>query len=263
MATNNSCNFNTGNITEVLTSNGTPNAPTFQAGGGGSGITRVNVQIFSPAGSYTYTPTAGMAYCIVELVGGGGGSGGVGSAGALEGAVSAGGGAGGYAYAVFDAATIGAGVTVVIGAGGTAGTNVPTTGGNGSASTFVNIATLAGGGGSGGQAGIAATNMVAQGGGGGTSGSGSALLYGCAGQSGSGGFVQGGLIMMRGGGGSTVLGTARQPQVLNASTSGAGVGDIGSTLGRGASGSFTGNSGAAQVGAAGGPGFCRVTEFII
>lgn len=37
MATNNACNFNTGNITEVLTSNGTPNAPTFQAGGGGGG----------------------------------------------------------------------------------------------------------------------------------------------------------------------------------------------------------------------------------
>jgi hypothetical protein len=37
---------------------------------------RVVTQVFTSTGANTYTPTAGMLYCIVEVLGGGGGSGG-------------------------------------------------------------------------------------------------------------------------------------------------------------------------------------------
>lgn len=77
----------------------------------------------------TYTPTSGMNYCIVELVGGGAGSGGVVS-GATGGA-----GAGAYSRSRFTAADVGASKAIVIGAAGAAGTG-NSTGTNGGTTTF-------------------------------------------------------------------------------------------------------------------------------
>lgn len=82
---------------------------------GGSGISSVAVQVFTATG--TYTPTAGMVYCIAEVVGGGAGGQSVASDTA-DGA--GGGGAGGYARKLLTAADIGASKAVTIGAGGAA-----------------------------------------------------------------------------------------------------------------------------------------------
>lgn len=68
-----------------------------------TGFTRVNIQEFTSSG--TYTPTSGMKYCIVQIVGGGGASGGTSVAGNAGGTTSLGsiftapGGAGGAALA--------------------------------------------------------------------------------------------------------------------------------------------------------------------
>ena len=43
--------------------------------GSTSAILSVNVQVFSAAGAFTYTPIAGMKYCVIECVGGGAGGG--------------------------------------------------------------------------------------------------------------------------------------------------------------------------------------------
>lgn len=78
----------------------------------------VNVAIQTFTTSGTYTPTAGMSYCIIECLGGGGAGGG---AAATNGATYSGatGGSGGeYARGVFTAAAIGASKSVTIGAGG-------------------------------------------------------------------------------------------------------------------------------------------------
>ena len=98
-----------------------------------------NTVVFTASG--TYTPTPGMRYIEVEMVGGGGGSG---SAIALSGTGtsfscgSAGAGAGGYAKFRMTAAQVGASKAVVIGNGGAAGTNLitPQNGSNGGTTSF-------------------------------------------------------------------------------------------------------------------------------
>ena len=139
MSYNNNCNYNpiqynvlvgssNGGISNVspsstsgyvLTSNGASSNPSFQILGS-LGFS-VNVQVFVYAGSgtqQTYTPTSGMVYCIVELVGGGGsGGGGVGPTSSTC-VASAGGGGGGYSRKIFSSSTIGASKTVVVGGGG-------------------------------------------------------------------------------------------------------------------------------------------------
>jgi hypothetical protein len=71
-ANNNLNNISPETATYVLTSNGASAQPTFQPASGGSAFQSVNIQTFTASG--TYTPTAGMKYCIIEAVGGGGGS---------------------------------------------------------------------------------------------------------------------------------------------------------------------------------------------
>jgi hypothetical protein len=72
-------------------------------------------QIFTASG--TYTPAAGMKFCIVEIVGGGAG----GITASTGNFTGAGGGAGEYARGRFTAADIGASKAVTVGAGGAAG----------------------------------------------------------------------------------------------------------------------------------------------
>jgi len=103
----------------------------FQLGSGaGGGVKTITAQVFTSSG--TYTPSAGMLYCIVELVGGGAGGGDASGASVT----AAGGGAGGYARAVFSAATIGASKSVTIGAAGVGGTSAGGNGTDGGTTSF-------------------------------------------------------------------------------------------------------------------------------
>jgi hypothetical protein len=80
-------------------------------------------QVFSNVGAFTYTPSAGMTYCIVELIGAGGGGGGV-QGMPTAGAIAAqGGGAGAYAKSLYTVAQIGANQTGSIGTGGIGGSS--------------------------------------------------------------------------------------------------------------------------------------------
>ena len=79
----------------------------------------LNVQIFSTAGTFTYTPTAGAVTYEIELVGGGGGGGGASTTSTGQVAAGAGGGGGGYARKRGPVSAI-SGAPVAVGAGGTA-----------------------------------------------------------------------------------------------------------------------------------------------
>lgn len=103
----------------------------------------LNVQVFSASG--TYTPTPGTRSVIVEMVGGGGGSGGVPATGAGQGALSGTGASGSYAKGRFTTGF--SGVAVTVGAGGAAGV-ANGNGGNGGTSSFGALMSAPGGGGS-------------------------------------------------------------------------------------------------------------------
>jgi len=76
-------NVGAGTSGQVLTSAGA-SAPTWSSVGG----TLNNIQYFTTAGTSTYTPTTGTNFVIVEVVGGGGGAGYLGSAGGAGGTTS-------------------------------------------------------------------------------------------------------------------------------------------------------------------------------
>ena len=74
-------------------------------------------QIFT-TGSATYTPTAGTNKVLVEVIGGGGAGGGAPATSSVQFSVGGGGGSGAYAKKLITSAF--SGVTVTVGAGGTA-----------------------------------------------------------------------------------------------------------------------------------------------
>ena len=82
----------------------------------------------------TYTPSAGLAWARVTVVGGGGGGGGVATTSTTQLAAGSGGGGGGQGIRTVTAAQIGANQTVIIGAAGTA--TAGSAGGNGGQSSF-------------------------------------------------------------------------------------------------------------------------------
>ena len=89
-----------------------------------SALSTVKIVTFTASG--TYTPTAGMAYCIIECIGAGGAGGGVtGVTGSIV--CGGGGGSAGYSRLAASAATIGASKAVTVG--------VAVTGTNGSGGT--------------------------------------------------------------------------------------------------------------------------------
>jgi hypothetical protein len=120
----------------------------------GTGGRLIGIQRITATGAYTYTPTSGTNFIVVELQGAGGGGGGVPNPGTFNSAVAAGGGGGGWLRVKLSSNFSGA--TGSVGAGGTggaAGANNGTTGGN---TTFVTTGGspttyTAGGGGGGGQ----------------------------------------------------------------------------------------------------------------
>jgi hypothetical protein len=238
-----------GTAGQVLTSNGAGMLPTFQAGDGG--FTSIVTQVFDADG--TYTPTAGMIYCIVEAVGGGGGSGAVVSNAGPSYGASGGGGSGAYCKVTLNAATIGASKAVTIGAGGTAGTAPVGDGGSGG-DTTLGILLTAGGGSGTLHAGTSSTSYTA-GGAGGTASGGDINI---AGLSGSYPIISGG-ILATGSGGSSMYGAAPLAKIPSAG------GTAGATpangYGAGASGGSAVGISSANGGVGGG-GVIIITEFI-
>ncbi len=87
---------------------------------GSLSFTSVNVQRFSTPGAFTYTPTAGTAYAIVEMLGAGAGGAGVAN-GSMQQTEAGGGAGGGYCKFLLSSAQIGASKAGVIGAKGAGG----------------------------------------------------------------------------------------------------------------------------------------------
>jgi hypothetical protein len=200
-------------------------------------IGSVAIQAFT--GNGTYTPTAGMKYCVAFLTGGGGGGNSVSATTPGAG----GGGAGATGIAVFNAATIGASQAVTIGAGGT----VTNAGGNSSLGALLTA--------NGGSAGGASASLSGGAGGAGSNTTTGATLsiaggYGDAGGSGDGG---GGAYGSGGSGGASFWGSGGAGGRQAATAGIAGV-----TYGSGGGGAG-GNSG---TGASGAAGVLFVIEFI-
>ena len=224
---------------------------TLSASGSFNNIVR---QVFTSSG--TYTPTSGMTFCDIEVVGGGGG--GAGSANTAGGTASAGagGGGGGYAKKLVNAATVGASKSVTIGAagsGGGGGTTVGSNGGSGGTTSVGSIVSATGGtGGIGGPAGasnaIAAAFSI-----GGVGSSGDVNVYGTVGEA---GLIWGGSLAIGGNGGGSFYGSGA------AASGNGGPTNVSYSFGSGGSGasSFGGQTG--NTGTPGQKGIVVITEYI-
>lgn len=241
--------------TGSISVSGASNTLTISDSGAGSGFNTINVQTFTSNG--TYTPTSNMAYCIVEIVGGGGAGGpGIPASGPNPGNhSSSGGGGGGYCRKVFDAATIGASQSVTIGAGGTGNTST-TPAASGGNTTFGALLTANGGGG-----GYSFKDVSAIGlGSGGTAASGDINIPGQAG-----GFPVDSLISA--GGSGSFQGTGIGGGSIYGFGGEAALGPSGNVAGNDGTGYGSGGSGGygislARAGGDGADGICIVTEFI-
>lgn len=100
--------------------------------------------IFSTPGVTTYTPNASMKFCIVEVLGAGGGSGGCPATSASQIAAAAGGAGGSWARVLLTAAQVGSSQAVTVGTGGAAGTTSGS-GGVGGSSSFGTLIICPGG----------------------------------------------------------------------------------------------------------------------
>ena len=198
-------------------------------------------QTYATPGTYTFTvpsPTLN-----VEVTGGGGGSGGCNG---LTYNCGTSGGGGGKSIRRITGLTVGASVTVTVGAGGTAGTYSPfAEPGDGGQSSFGSYCTANGGT----QGQTANGTLPTYGGGGGSAASGDVNLRG-----GSAGtfWVQNGGAVTRAAGGSAAGNPAQQPG------SGDGAGVSGPNPGDGAGGAVT-ETGASYNGAAGAAGLVYIT----
>lgn len=221
-------------------------------------LTTINTIIITGTGSHTYTPSANTQFVLVELSGSGGGGGGGAGAAATSSGHGAGGSGGGYCRKLYSIASLGATATIVIGAGGAAGTAGNNAGSNGVDSTC----TPAG-------AGAVLTAAKGIGGGGGgaitTAGFSSNGVNGGAGTNGdiniSGGNGEAGIILngatgvgFGGAGGSSHLGSTTLRTYASLT------GEAGGLYGSGGAGGFGQLSNVA--GGAGANGVCFITEYI-
>lgn len=217
-------------------------------------FSRIVSQVFTSNG--TYTPTAGMKYCIIEACGAGGGGGGAALTGASTISVGGGGGGGAYTRAVYTAATIGASKAVTVGAGGTAGS---TAGGNGGIGGSSSVAGLLGAnGGTGGNGSAAVASAISNGGNGGSSGSGDINTSGNDGSWGMGDSAVFPGVATGSGGGSYFCGAAKG-FLVTVGTNGLDGRDYGG--GGSGAGNYL-NQGTGKTGGVGGNGVVIVTEFI-
>ena len=210
----------------------------------GTFVKTVKVQRFTASG--TYTPSAGMLYCIIECVGGGGGGGGA------QGAVGyslggGGGGSGGYSRKIASAATIGASQVVTIGVGGP-----NSLGGSGTAGGATSVGSLCVA--NGGAGGLLTSTISAGGGGAGAAaGTGDFTATGMPGGYGS-YFNITGTVAYGGLGGSSVFGGGGQYGVDGNGSNGTGYG------GGGGGGSILNTATNASSGN-GAPGVVIITEY--
>lgn len=211
----------------------------------------------------TYTPTTGLLYAIVEVVGSGGGGGG--AVGVLNQQFIGGGGAsGGYSRSVLSAATIGASKVVSIGLAGTGGAAGANNGGSGGqvcltttscVSGQIVVANGGGGGGfsqsavAGGAPGVAAL-----------AGTGDLVITGTPGQAGLYYPVAGTISIPAGAGGSSFYGGGAPSAGVLAGGGSDGV--AGSAYGGGGSGGTTQIVATNRAGGAGAPGIVFITEFV-
>ncbi len=235
----------------------------------GLAFDNINVKEFNANG--TYTPTAGIQFCIVELIAGGGGSGGVGGGAVDQVNAGAGGGSGGYIKSLLTAAQIGASQAVTIGTGGVAGTSGGGAGGTGVATSLGTLVSATGGIGGAGSSGSNFEASATTGGGGGsptvTTGLDMGSTTGSPGGSGlghiedsDGGVSAGFGGEQRFGGGFS--GITSKINIVSASVNLAGTAGLANT-GAGASGAISMGTGAsARAGATGGTGLLLITEFI-
>jgi len=230
---------------QVLTSAGAGLIPTWQTPSA-SGFTSINIQVITSTN--TYTPTANMKYCIVELQAAGGGGGGC---AATTFAAGGGGGSGDYARSTFSAATIGASQTVTLGAAGTGGASGNNDGGNASASTFGALMSCTGGNGGTG----AANGTWSDGGTGGGSATGTLTVLGSRGNSG----IATASFAASGTGAASMFGSS-QNSVYNtpAQSNNGSAGDGYGTGGRGGGSCTNANA----SGGAGAGAICVITEYI-
>ena len=219
-----------------------------------------NIQIFSTAGTATWTAPAGITTVYVFAIGAGGGGGGGARENSGTAGVGGGSGAGGAGVrAYFTASSITSTVTITVGSGGTAGAGATsigagTAGGTGGNSSFGTYVTAYGGGGG-------SSNAT-----GNTAGGGSAGLFGAGGNgvtttggaAGSGGGVIGaagtaagtanfGAILGNGNGVGNAINQAGVTGAAGAVTGGGGSGGSTST-----STAFAGGVGGQIIGVAGG-----------
>lgn len=251
---NSLCNGN-GTAGQVITSNGANLLPTWQ----NTGATSFQVVTQTFTGNGTYTPTAGMKFCIVEVVGAGGGGGGTAATTGTNVAGAGGGAGGGYARKTFSSATIGASQTVTIGTAGTAGAAGNNNGGTGGTTTFGALLQATGGGGGVGSG--AASGAAALGGSAGIGSLGDVNSSGQAGFNAWGYGIAGFGQVTSGNGGTSCLGGGARS--VSAGFSGSVAGIAGTGYGGGGSGAVGAGTSTAAAGGAGAAGFCIVTEYVL
>lgn len=222
----------------------------------------LNVQTKTGTGAFTYTPTTGMKYVIVELLGAGGSAGGTAATAAGQAAAAGGGAAGGYAKFLLTAAQVGVSLTGSVGAGGAnvlAG-NPGNAGGNTTLATAAPWTVSGGAGGIAGAASAAATSGGTVGGGNITAGTG-VIIITVVGQDGGSGFSNATVPLASPGVGGasfyctqtigrTVVATGSSVNSLNALSKGGG----------GSGGASVGVAGG-LIGRAGGDGVAIFTEY--
>jgi hypothetical protein len=219
----------------------------------GTAIHSVHTQTFTSSG--TYTPTAGMAYAIVEVVGGGGG----GSSSAHGDIGGSGGGSGAYAKSTLTAATIGSSQTITVGSGGAGGAagsgSTGNAGSNGNSSSLGSLVTAGGGDGATATGSSGGQHPPSDPGDGGAAGTGD---YAVAGNPGMPGFGMAGW----GGGDEGPGGNGGKSQLGAGGAGGSYTGSAGSagSYGGGGGGSGPANGGY-YAGGAGGAGVVSITEY--
>lgn len=228
-------------------------------------VSSVRLTTYTSTPLTPYSPPAGLIGAIVICTGGGGGGGSASrSSGSGNLTAGGGGGAGATGISFLNAATIGASVSITIGAAGAAGTSGGS-GGNGSASSFGSLIIVGGGNGGGGAAIATGGTSFGNGGSGGSGSAGQLLLTGASG--GNAGGIYSGLstsIGVSGNGGSTFWGGGAAARIYGGAVgSGGGISSV--SYGAGGSGGVAiGNTTTTQTGngGAGLAGVCAIFEFI-
>lgn len=208
-----------------------------------------NIQVFTSVGANTYTPTSGTNLAIVQIVGGGGASGGCAATGASSVSVSGGGGGAGYALYVYSSPTT---QTITIGAGGTIGSTGNNPGNTGGTTTFGAICSATGGNGGSGSA-ASGGNIMTSPGVGGTGSSGTINITGSTGGWGVAQLGSVGTVLVSNFGGRSFFSGVVSP---NGTSPRAGL----NYGGGGAGGNNLINT-SAIAGAAGAPGLCVIYEY--